>query len=246
MPSIEFLEHYIRFFDTVELNGVFYRLPKPEAVKHWYHVTPKHFLFAYKASRYITHMKKLHDVREGLQEMFSRADLLKEKLGPILFQLPHFFAKNAERLKSFLQELPRGYDYVMEFRHPSWFDQEVYDLLEKRQVGLCLYDMRSVESPVALPAQSIYVRFHGSEQQKYHGNYTDAVLETWARRIRQWQRQDRPVYVYFNNDVGGHAVRNAQTLQQLLAVKVVPGEGIEPTASSMSRKRSTTELTRQK
>ena len=226
MPSIEFLDHYARFFDTVELNGVFYRLPKPEAVKHWYRASPKHFLFAYKASRYITHMKKLHDPGEALREMFTRADLLKEKLGPILFQLPHFFTKQAALLKSFLCDLPGGYDYVMEFRHPSWFDEEVYALLEKRRVSLCFYDMRSVESPMAFPAKSVYVRFHGSEQQKYHGNYTSAALERWARRIRQWQRQGRPVYVYFNNDVGGYAVNNARTLQRLLGVKVVPGEGI--------------------
>jgi uncharacterized protein YecE (DUF72 family) len=214
MPSEAYLDYYSRYFDTVELNGVFYRLPTPEMVKGWYRRSPKGFIFAYKGSRFITHMKKLTDPQGALRLMFRRADLLKEKLGPVLFQLPPFFSVNTARLKTFIKALPGGYDYVFEFRHESWFREDIYDALREKKMSLCLYDMRSKPSPRVLTGPLVYVRMHGSEG-KYAGNYTRPALQEWAGGLRTWRR-GRSGFVYFNNDVQGHAVRNAQTLKELL------------------------------
>jgi uncharacterized protein YecE (DUF72 family) len=215
MPAIEHLPYYAKFFDTVELNGVFYRLPTPEMVKSWYARAPKQFTFAYKASRYITHMKRLLQPQSALRLMFRRADLLKEKLGPILYQLPPSFKVDVKRLQSFLKILPKGYDHVMEFRHPTWFTEEVYDVLRTHKTTLCLYDMKGVPTPRVITASVIYVRMHGSES-KYAGSYTQPVLEEWAKLFRQWVQQKHPVYMYFNNDIRGHAIENAKTIKGLL------------------------------
>jgi uncharacterized protein YecE (DUF72 family) len=216
MPSSEYLNFYLKHYDTVELNGVFYRLPKPEAVKHWYEQTPKGFLFSYKASRYVTHMKRLLDPQDALKLMFKRADLLKEKLGPILFQLPPSFKANVDRLRAFLKYLPRGYEYVMEYRNPSWFQPDVYAEMEKREVSLCLYNMKGVDSPEVFTGPLVYVRMHGSEP-KYAGNYTPNELKSLAEQVRRWQKK-RKVFVYFNNDPEGHALQNADALKSMLGV----------------------------
>jgi len=213
-PAERFLEIYSHTFGTVELNGVFYRLPKPEMVKGWYERSPKGFLFAYKASRYLTHMKKLADPESALRLMFQRADLLREKLGPILYQLPPFFPQNLQRLKTFFKALPRGYAHVMEFRHPTWFTPAVYELLEKARVSLCLYDMQGEPSPQVLTGPLAYVRFHGT-QGKYAGSYPAVALRTWARKIDAWRRS-RTAYAYFNNDAKGHAIQNALSLKEMV------------------------------
>jgi uncharacterized protein YecE (DUF72 family) len=215
MPAIEHLPYYARFFDTVELNGVFYRLPTPEMVKGWHQRSPKDFIFAYKASRYITHLKRLLSPQSALKLMFRRADLLKEKLGPILYQLPPSFDIDAARLKSFLKALPKGYEHVMEFRHPSWFTEEVYEVLRGHQISLCFYDMKGVPSPKIFTAPPVYIRMHGSEI-KYGGSYKTDVLKEWAGSVRSWLKEKHPVYAYFNNDIGGHAIANAKTLKGLL------------------------------
>jgi len=215
LDSSGFLNYYSRFFDTVELNGVFYRLPQPTAVKQWYERSPKNFIFAYKGSRFLTHIKKLKDPQEPLRLMFKRADLLKEKLGPVLFQLPPSWPVQIPRLKIFLEVLPRGYDCTMEFRHASWFTDEVYDLLEKHGVGLCQYDMKGEASPDRLTSRLVYVRMHGSEQ-KYAGNYTAAALDGWIRKIKRWEKDRRQIFIYFNNDIRGHAIKNAVELKKKL------------------------------
>jgi len=218
MPSTDYLAHYAEHYNTVELNGVFYRMPEPEAVKHWYEVTPKNFIFAYKASRFITHIKKLMDPAAPLRLMLHRADLLKEKLGPILFQLPPGWSIDLARLKSFLQALPGGYRFVMEFRNSSWFTEQVYELLEKHRIALCLFDMKGVPSPIHFTGSLAYLRFHGSEQ-KYAGNYSLSALREWAAKIRRWRKQKRSAFVYFNNDLQGHALKNANELKSILKIR---------------------------
>jgi len=216
MPPSEYLSFYAQHFDTVELNGVFYRLPQPSAVKEWTQATPKNFLFAYKGSRFITHMKKLLDPKDALEKMFSRTRLLNGKLAVILWQLPPFLSINAARLHSFLVALPKEYRYVMEFRHRSWYRPEIFTLLERSQVGLCLHDMRNQESPIEVTSETVYVRFHGTTEEKYHGLYTEEQLAHWARRIETWRKEKRDIFVYFNNDYEGHAITNARQLRGLL------------------------------
>jgi uncharacterized protein YecE (DUF72 family) len=214
MPPAEYLDFYSRSFDTVELNGVFYRLPTPDAVKNWYREAPKGFIFAYKASRFLTHMKKLKDPQQPLRLMFRRADLLKEKLGPILYQLPPFWDLNMERLETFLKALPKGYDHVMEFRNPTWFTDDVYERLERYRVTLCFYDMQGKPSPERLTSKLVFVRMHGSEG-KYSGSYPEDALQKLGQKIHRWRADKRSVFVYFNNDPQAHAIQNATELKRI-------------------------------
>jgi len=220
LPSSEWLEFYARHFDTVELNGVFYRLPQATAVKTWHEKTPDDFLFAYKGSRFITHMKKLTDVQEALQTMFKPMRQLREKLAIILWQLPPFLAYDADRLRRFFDALPKRYRYAMEFRHVSWYRDDIYKLLERQDIALCLHDMRGQPSPIEVPAKTVYIRFHGTKEAKYHGLYTEDQLHPWAQRMRSWLNQERDVFVYFNNDYEGHAITNARQLRDLLPTRL--------------------------
>ena len=209
-----FLSHYITRFETAELNGTFYRLPTPEAVREWYRATPRRFLFSFKASRFLTHNKKLKDPREPLRRIFKCAEGLKEKCGPILFQLPPHWGVNLERLNSFLKILSKDFEYVFEFREPSWYAEPVYDALRKQKISLCLYSMAGQDRPIVLTSKLVYIRFHGAEG-KYNGSYPLEQLRPWAKSIRDWSR-GRRVLAYFNNDPQGHAPKNAQELKELL------------------------------
>jgi uncharacterized protein YecE (DUF72 family) len=219
MPPRDYLPYYAGHFDTVELNGVFYRLPKPEAVRGWARVTPDHFLFAYKGSRYITHMKKLLDPGDALKEMFSRAVLLKEKLAVILWQLPPSLRADTRRLRVFFDHLPHQYRHVVEFRDASWYTPEIFQLMDRHQIGLCLHDMRGRSSPIEVTSKLVYIRFHGTEEKKYNGRYTITQLMTWAAHIRKWLKGGHDVFAYFNNDPQGNAVLNARQLKELLKEK---------------------------
>jgi uncharacterized protein YecE (DUF72 family) len=213
MPQREWLEYYVRHFDTVEVNNTFYRLPPEGVFETWRARTPKPFLFAVKASRFLTHMKKLKDPEEPVERLFSRACELRSKLGPVLYQLPKQLPKNVERLSGFLQVLPRRVKHAIEFRDPSWYDDEVMRLLRRHNVALCLHDMAGSEPPRALTARFTYVRFHGATG-RYNGAYSAAALDDWA----QWLvANDVPAFVYFNNDIGGHAPRDATRLIELLS-----------------------------
>ena len=212
MPSSRYLSWYVRHFNTVEINNCFYRLPTESAVTTWRDETPPGFCFAVKASRFITHIKRLRDPQPALKTYLSRMEGLKSKLGPILFQLPPSWHVNTERLSEFLSALPGRHRYVCEFRDPTWYTLPVYDLLRKYNVALCVHDWRGARSPQELTADHAYVRFHGTTG-KYQGNYTDEMLTSWAGLIREWMPRLRAIYLYFNNDQGGHAVRNALTLQ---------------------------------
>ena len=209
------LAYYAGRFDTVELNNSFYGLPKPAALKRWRETVPKGFLFAAKASRYITHRKKLHVEKASLTKFFRAVGPLEEKLGPILFQLPPHWGCDAERLSSFLRKLPTGFRYTFEFRDPSWWNEEVYDLLRRHRAAWCIFDLAGKLCPVEVTADFVYVRLHGPASQAYRGNYGLAVLRKWASRIEAWRKARKRVYVYFDNDEKAFAAADALRLKDL-------------------------------
>jgi uncharacterized protein YecE (DUF72 family) len=223
VPQRRWLEHYATLFDTVEVNNTFYRLPKRESVAAWVEQTPPDFLFAVKASRFLTHMKRLTDMGQGVERFYERIEPLaaSPKLGPVLWQLPETFHRDDERLAFALERLPPG-RHCFEFRHPSWFAAEVYALLREHRVALVIGD--HPERPFQaheLTADWTFVRFHYGSRGR-NGNYSDRELETWKRRIAQWCRRV-DVLAYFNNDWEGYAVRNGLTLRRLLGVQLSEG-----------------------
>lgn len=207
---------YAKHFNTVEINNCFYRLPTESAVENWRRETPRDFCFAVKASRLITHMKRLRDAEAALITYLDRMELLNRKLGPILFQLPPDWHVNLERLDEFLGVLEkRPHQSVFEFRDPTWYTEPVYQLLRRAQVALCIHDWGAQGSPRELTADFTYVRFHGTSG-RYGGTYTEETLRTWADQISEWIPRLGRIYVYFNNDQQGYAVKNAQALEHLL------------------------------
>jgi len=242
LPKDKWLEYYAQHFDTVELNSTFYHLPKPQFLKRWHKLTPKNFLYAVKASRYITHIKKLKDVSEELSRFLGLTALLGRKLGPILYQLPPSLHKNLNRLESFLLVLHsvilngaqrseeshsrrpdsssafgklRMTNSVFEFRHESWYCEDTYELLRRFGVGFCIHDLSGLESPKIVTGDIIYIRFHGTTG-RYSGCYSKAQLRDWAKWLKAHATDVRSTYVYFNNDAYGYAVRNAKELREML------------------------------
>jgi uncharacterized protein YecE (DUF72 family) len=216
-PAKDMLEFYSQHFDTVELNNSFYHLPLIKSFRTWRETVPKNFVFAVKGSRFITHMKKLKAPKTSTKRFFARAKHLQDKLGPILFQLPPHWPVNLERLSVFLERLPEEYRYAFEFREQSWFTDEVYELLKKRNAALCVYHMSGYDSPAEVTADFVYLRFHGAAST-YGGSYSESQLKMWAKRINAWRDSDKEVFVYFNNDPQAHAVYNAKSLRELLSV----------------------------
>lgn len=216
LPLARWFSHYASKFDTVELNNSFYRLPEREMFVRWRRAAPAGFLFAVKASRYLTHMKKLKEPADALDRLFHSARGLGTRLGPMLYQLPPHWSRNTERLDEFLRQLPRGVRHAVEFRDPTWYTEQVYELLERRKVALCLHDMEGSASGRLDVGPFVYVRFHGSGA-KYGGAYRDATLEDWADWLAERAADGKPVFAYFNNDVGGHAPRDAMRLREFMA-----------------------------
>lgn len=213
------LAHYYETFDTVEINNSFYMLPKIETLKKWRDCTPANFEFAIKASRFLTHNKKLKDPENALNNFLPRAEALGEKLGPILFQFPPKWRLNLERLSEFLQALPTYHRYTFEFREPSWLVQPVFDLLRKHNAAFCIYELGGFHSPIEITADWAYIRLHGPGG-RYQGSYSDAALRGWAKRIADWQAL-RKIYVYFDNDQAGYAAQNALALRKLVGIHPV-------------------------
>jgi len=211
----EQLRFYASRFDTVEINASFYRLPSEQTVEHWRKTVPRDFRFAIKASRYITHVKRLADPEDSLDMFLGRARILGSKLGPVLFQLPPRFRSNPSRLASLVRLLPARRRFVFEFRDPDWLNDEVRDILERRKVGFCIFHMVGMSCPLWVTAPFVYVRFHGSSG-KYGGSYRGRELSRWAERVAGWLRDGLDVYAYFNNDQGGAAVRNGRDLAELV------------------------------
>lgn len=209
----DWLQHYARYFNTVELNNVFYRFPSEKAVEQWRDLAPQNFLFAVKASRFLTHRKKLLDPEQPIQNLLDRMRHLGPKLGPILFQLPPRWRVNAHRLAAFAEWLPsNGPDFVFEFRDPSWYSDEVLRFLSQRKLNLCVHDWPGAKAPPAITGRIVYLRFHGPDKA-YAGKYTAEQLRPWIERIREWRAQVERVFVYFNNDQEAFAVQNALELK---------------------------------
>jgi uncharacterized protein YecE (DUF72 family) len=214
LASREWLGFYAEHFDTVEVNATFYRLPTPDVVARWVHGTPPGFLFSVKASRYLTHVKRLADLPEHLGTLLTRlAPLVRSpKLGPVLWQLPPNFPRSDERLEHALSNLPRG-RHAFEFRHPTWFVNDTYDALRRAGVALVIGDdPRRPFQTRELTASFTFLRFHHGGGD---GNYSHQQLSDWAQRIEEW-RDQVDVYAYFNNDWSGFAVENGLWLKQRL------------------------------
>jgi uncharacterized protein YecE (DUF72 family) len=218
LPKSKWLEFYARHFTTVEINNSFYHLPSEKAFVNWREASPEGFVFAVKVSRFITHVKRLKNADEPLQNFLERADLLADKLGPLLYQLPPNMKRNDERLESFLSILPGQYRHVFEFRHESWFDDAVLMVLMRYNAGFCVFDMPDLTSPVVATADFAYIRFHGSGGL-YSSSYSDKELTDWAKKIAELGKKVKTVYIYFNNDVAGYAISNARTLIEMLNTK---------------------------
>ena len=220
-PASRWLEHYATVFDTVEVNSTFYRLARRDAVARWVEQTPPNFCFAVKASRYLTHIKRLNDIGQGIQRFYEPIMPLIEggKLGPVLWQLPGNFQRDDAKIAALLDALaafPPG-RHCLEFRHPSWFTDEVYELLRWHGAALVIGDRKGLDfQPHEFTADWTFVRFHYGWRGR-RGNYSDTEIEEWARRIADWsQRMD--VYAYFNNDWEVFAPRNGRRLKRLLGV----------------------------
>jgi uncharacterized protein YecE (DUF72 family) len=212
----DFKNEYLRHFNTVELNSPFYHLPSAETFQNWRNSTPENFIFAVKASRFITHMKKLKDPVQTFGNFIENADHLEEKLGPILFQLPPKWEFNKERFVEFLEALPRkGYRYTFEFRNQTWYNEEIYSLLKKYNVAFCIYELEYHLTPLLTTADFVYVRLHGPEK-KYSGNYSDEALEQWSERCKTWISEGKDVYIYFDNDQNAYAAFNALKLKEMV------------------------------
>jgi uncharacterized protein YecE (DUF72 family) len=223
LPASRWLEHYAASFDTVEVNATFYRLPTREAVEHWVEATPPGFLFAIKASRYLTHVKRLQNVAAGWARLAERIEPLVDagKLGPVLWQLPERFHRDDDRLAAALEALPAG-RHAVEFRHESWFVGDVEELLRAHGAALVIGD--HPERPFqtrSWTADWTFVRFH--QGHGADGAYADREIEAWAGRVRKWLGRG-DVYAYFNDDWSGHAVREAIMLRRLVAGRG-PGGG---------------------
>jgi uncharacterized protein YecE (DUF72 family) len=226
-PPSRMLEYYVRHFDTLELNNSFYRLPEIGAFESWRDATPRNFVFAVKASRYITHNKKLKNPENALENLLPRAEHLGRKLGPVLFQLPPKWKVNAGRLEALLEMLPRKHRYAFEFRETSWMTAEVYRVLRRHNAAFCIYQLAGYLSPCEVTADFAYLRLHGPDAGKYQGSYSTAELRAWARRIEQWSPRLKAIYVYFDNDQFGYAAQNALALRRML-----PGTAARPRAEA--------------
>lgn len=219
LPARERLAYYARRLASAEINASFYRLPSAQTLEGWRRSVPDGFVFAVKASRYITHLKKLREPREGLDRLLDRVRLLGDRLGPVLFQLPPRWRFDRERLERFLEALASvggpPTRFVFELRDRSWHNDEALDLLGRYRAAYCIYELDGFLSPPSVTTDLVYVRLHGPGGP-YRGRYDDAALSGWAARCAAWLREGLEVYCFFDNDEAGHAVSNALALRRML------------------------------
>jgi uncharacterized protein YecE (DUF72 family) len=213
MPAREHFAFYAEHFDTVELNSSFYRQPPIERFVAWREQAPPGFLFAVKGSRYVTHIKRLAVALSSVDMVVDCAQGLGDKLGPILFQLQANFHLDLERLERFVRMLPAGLRFTFEFRHDSWLIPPVYELLRRRGIALCIPDHPKMPKRFEITSDFTYIRMHLPQEGLGYGK---RLLHPWTGRIREWRDRGVDVFVYFNNDMEGHAVKDALTLKELV------------------------------
>jgi len=213
VSSDDMLTFFGKHFETVEVNNTFYQKPDRNKILSWREAVPADFVFSIKANRYITHMKNLKEIEEPVNELLSILQALGKKLGPVLFQLPPQWHINIFRVKNFLKMLPKGFLYAMEFRHSSWYDEEIFEALRKKNVAFCIHDHKNAPSPEKVTSDFVYLRFHGPGGY-YSSEYTDEQLSEWTEKIKKWLSEDKDVYIYFNNDAFGYAIRNSNQLKK--------------------------------
>jgi uncharacterized protein YecE (DUF72 family) len=211
----EMLDFYSGYFQTVEINSSFYHLHAVETFQHWSGEVPENFVFAVKANRYSTHMKKLKDAGPALDKFLVCARGLEPKLGPVLFQLPPRWKCNIERLRNFLPELPDDIRSTFEFRDESWFNSEVYRALEQAGAAFCIYDLAGRQSPGLVTADFVYLRLHGPGNA-YQGKYERETLQDWADLFKVWAAQGEEIFCFFDNDQNGYAALNAIELKEMV------------------------------
>lgn len=214
LPSSKWLEFYSQHFATVEINFSFYRQPERATFEKWARETPGDFTFAVKASRYLTHRKKLNDPEEPLRRVVGNARGLGSKLGVVLYQLPPRWKVNVPRLRQFLSLLPTDVRHAMEFRDPSWLCDEVFDLLTEHSVALCIMSAPDLPRVMKATAPFVYARMHSGGADT-EGNYEEPMLEWWAEQVTSFL-ESADVYVYFNNDYKGFALQNARVLERMV------------------------------
>ena len=211
----DLLAYYAEHFHTVEINNSFYQLPQKKTLETWRDTVPSGFLFAVKGSRYITHMKKLKDAQGPLSTFLKRVEVLQDKLGPILFQLPPQWKFNPERFYDFLETLPGEHTYAFEFRNRDWHNDETYDALRMMGASFCIYELDGYLSPKAITSNVVYIRLHGPGSA-YEGRYDRTTLGGWAGSFSTWTDQGLEIFCYFDNDQAGYAARNALELQEMV------------------------------
>ncbi len=211
----DLLGQYLQTFSTVEINRTFYSLPDKKVFLGYAKRAPQRFLFAVKASRFITHIKRLKNVKGPLKKFFFRIEGLGKYLGPILFQMPPRWKINLPRLEAFLKLLPKKHRYAFEFRDVSWLNESTYKLLQKYGAAFCIYEFGDIKTKPIITAPFIYVRLHGPDGE-YAGNYSHAKLKKWAAFFRKQAKQGKDIYCYFDNDEAGYAPKNAKTLRGIL------------------------------
>ena len=215
LPQKRWFERYAEEFDTVEINASFYRVPVPTTFDGWREKAPSGFHYAVKLNRFISHMKKLIGCDEEIERFIGLARQLGPALGPILVQLPPSLHKDMDRLEAFLKVLPADLEHVVEFRHKSWYDEEVLALLDRFGAGFVAHDMKGLKSPRWASGRTAYVRFHGAGG-KYWGRYSDEALLEWTDWCLEQSRSGRSVWCYFNNDIHGHAIEDARTMKSMV------------------------------
>jgi uncharacterized protein YecE (DUF72 family) len=215
MKAEDFLAFYAERFTAAEINNSFYQLPSAETLAHWRDTVPDGFLFTAKASRYITHMKKLKDPQASLERFLERIAVLDPKLGPLLFQLPPNWRANVERLEAFLDALPIERRCAVEFRDDSWWNDDVYAALERFGAAFCPFELAGQEAPIEVTADFVYLRLHGPGDA-YQGAYDDDRLRPWAERLLAWRAEGRDVWCFFDNDEAGYAAINAARLKEIV------------------------------
>lgn len=209
LPARQHLQFYTTHFNTVEINATFYRLPTEKGAQAWHDSAAVGFIYAVKGSRFITQMKKLKVEPKSIAIFFERIGPLKERLGPILWQLPPMLRKDHQRLDKFLRQLPKRQKYAVEFRHPSWLDGEIFDLLQKRNVAFVPVSSMAMPLVLRTTTDFVYIRFHGLQGGAAH-DYTSSELKPWAAFCRRCLRRGQDVYAYFNNDLNSRAPENAK------------------------------------